>query len=283
MLKINHLKSSINLNRNNSIELCAYFDPLIMLRVPLETTMFRPAATGLEYDDVKLRVSMELLEVSASKVCQKGYISSAAHYDKNLAVINARNEAIERISLAAWWALRRPSLRRIRNNYLADFITNDCNFSAVVGLIPSEFSTGNTIVCIIKNEYKYPYSVLGCAHDINVDKATNKAVFEAVQSWVGSNWYKRNSPKNIPAWDLKELENRIQEINSLPLITKLVRKNNNAQKINISGDFKTRLKSFPQGTVVWIYPKINTKCQIPYLLPTIIRGETIYVFTRPNW
>lgn|GEM_PF-590286 len=281
MLKTIHLKSAISLNRNNSIEFSAYSDPFITLRIPLKPAIFRPAATGLKYDDVKLRVNMELLEVLASKFCQKGYISCAAHYDKDLAVINARNEAIERISLAAWWALRRPSLRQIKSNYLTDFITNDNDFSAVIGLIPSEFSSGNTVICIIKNENKYPYSVLGCAHDISLDKATNKAIFEAIQSWIGSIWYKVNSPKNLPAWDLKELENRFQEIDSLSLTTNLVR--NNTQKIDISRDLKTRLKNTPQGSVAWMYPKVNTKCQVPNLLPTVIRGETIYVFTRPNW
>lgn len=75
------------------------FSPIKTVRLD-DRGDFRPCSTGLDIDNLKVRTMMERIE--ADHANDQEIVASAAHADKEIALENAWQEAIERISLAAW-------------------------------------------------------------------------------------------------------------------------------------------------------------------------------------
>ena len=180
---------------------------------------FRPCSTGLDIDNLKVRTMMERIE--ADHANDQEIVASAAHTDKEIALENAWQEAIERISLAAWWALDRPFLAKFSDDTVEKIVCNHKieipeSFSVRVGLVESVNPDYKIACSIISNESDYPFAVLGGGCSKNAMQAAEKAIYESMQSWTATNWI--DSHQNTESkvyWDTRELMSRIADLSSL--------------------------------------------------------------------
>ena len=180
---------------------------------------FRPCSTGLDVDSLKMRTIMESVE--AEHIKDQEIVASAAHTDKEIALENAWQEAIERISLAAWWALNRSFQANFSDDAIEKIVRNNKieipeSFSVHVGLVESVNLDYKVACSIISNERDYPFAVLGGGCSKNAMQAAEKAIYESMQSWTATNWidsYQNTESKVY--WDTRELMNRITDLSSL--------------------------------------------------------------------
>ncbi len=126
---------------------------------------FRPAASGDCFEDLEKRVEMEAVEIELSKRQPSGFIASAAHIEKPQAIRNAKFEAIERISLSAWWSLNRPFVAKYEQDLIDKLLQThdlvDQGFDVNIGFVEPACETGFVAVAILENDQKYPFTVLG--------------------------------------------------------------------------------------------------------------------------
>ncbi len=180
---------------------------------------FRPCSTGLDIDNLKMRTIMEKKEIEYTN--DRKIVASAAHIDKEIALENAWQEAIERISLAAWWALNRSFRTKFSDDAVKKIVCNHKieipeSFSLRVGLVESVNPDYKVACSIISSERNYPFAVLGGGCSKNAMQAAEKAIYESMQSWTATNWI--DSHQNTESkvyWDTKELIHRIAELSSL--------------------------------------------------------------------
>lgn len=180
---------------------------------------FRPCSTGLDVDSLKIRTAMERIEIEHTG--GREIISSAAHTDKEVALENAWQEAIERISLAAWWALNRSFQAKFSDDAIEEIMCNNKieipeSFSLRVGLVESIDPNYRVACSIISNEKDYPFAVLGGGCSKDPTQAAEKAIYESMQSWTATSWI--DSHQNTESkvyWDTRELTNRIADLSGL--------------------------------------------------------------------
>lgn len=178
---------------------------------------FRPCATGLDMNNLQLRTRMEALEIQHAHsidIDRQEAIATAANTDKTSSVQHALWEAIERISLAGWWALDRPFAGKIITDQVDQMLNEDGvhvpeGYIFNVGFVPS-IDPALAVACsILTNKYIYPFAVLGGGCDEDKTKAAKSSVYESIQSWAATNWLDNNTSADKKAyWDTKELVRR---------------------------------------------------------------------------
>ena len=143
-------------------------------------------------------------------------IASAAHADRESSIENAWQEAIERISLAAWWALRRPFISKFSDQAINEMLYQNHierpeNFSIHVGFVESVHPDYYVACSILSNDESYPFAVLGggCSKD-DATSAAEKALYESIQSWTATTWIDSHQDVGQKVyWDAGELNERI--------------------------------------------------------------------------
>jgi len=256
--------------------------PLSSLKtVKLEgSETFRPAATGLDGDQIRLKTLMEALEISASIDRAPGFVSSAAHPERDAAIDNAKREAIERISVAAWWAFDRPIVGKAATIDIAALrkkYTVLSSYEVEVGFVEPVIDDGFAAVSIIENRNEYPYIVLGASFDTDRQVATEKAFVESVQSWTASAWEKEQG-QALDLWDIAELRRRklyieqSDEINNMPRSAAV-----DAPSIYLEVDQN------PEAYVAWVYADQFVSGRTASLAQLAIKmNESFYTFTEHN-
>jgi hypothetical protein len=268
---------------SNYIEIDTPFSSLKTVKL-LDSSSFRPAATGSDYNQTRLRADMERLEIYASSNQRPGFISSAAHTDNQKAISNAYSEAIERVTSAAWWALNRPVMGKLSD---IDFqnIINDAgkptgDFDISIGFIEPINHIGNVAVSIIRQNDVYPYATTGTAFSKNHTEAANKAFIESVQSWTASTWLKKYLKSEAPLWDIPTLLDRIDQIDSSPVVNEVCTENEGL----IDLQFEVETRDYAEGKVAWVYAKDRPVSGTTASLASLAMrdGEKIQVFTEHN-
>lgn len=182
-----------------------------------DSPTFRPAATGQNLEELEIRARMEDYEVRYLAELGIVALGSAAHPDEKQSIINAKKEAVERVSLAAWWALRRGGVAKIDFGDLSKGFEKEQSlppgFSVAIGFVESVEQGLWVAATILMNQHESPYAVLGggCAEDPK--QAAAKSFFESVQSWTGTQWTNQNLPAGQAAyWDIAELRLRAEDV-----------------------------------------------------------------------
>lgn len=247
--------------------------------------MFRPSAIDSELSIAREKASMEELEDIFS--CEANIISSAAHPDLSTAIYNAQKEAIERISLSAWWAFERPVKSKLSQKeklaIIDGILPKDGSFNVEIGFVEPSCATGYVAVSILESKIDWPRIVLGGSYDIEPMLAAKKAFLESVQSWTATNWLKDNDPSNMPYWDSQELLKRAQSIRAsepLAYVDEFSRR-----KFNIYFEDKPA-NIFEHGGAY--AAGICARCPVEgltYLIADLDRhpGESVSVFTQHNF
>lgn len=183
---------------------------LVRLKSDNNPDVFRPSAIDEDLSVALKKAKMEELEEVFSR--EPSMISSAAHSELSIATINAQREAIERISLSAWWAFDRPMKGKLNQYDMEDITGNilpkDGSFSVDIGFVEPACGTGYAAVAILESKLDLPRIVLGGAFDVEAKIAAKKAFLESLQSWLATNWLKNNTPRYMPYWDGRELLRR---------------------------------------------------------------------------
>lgn len=191
-----------------------------------DSPYFRPAATSSDAAEAALRIKMEYLEITSSDLAgEKGFIASAAHTEKESAINNAMNEAVERLTLGYWWSTGQGFVSTIsedQQKMIRDSFSIPSEYSFHIGFIRSTHPNRYTAVAILDTFHTYPYTVLGGATDTDKDNAMQKAFIESLQSWSASEWLHRHSTdkSKLPRWDIGELRKRAQEMDDFPQATR---------------------------------------------------------------
>lgn len=154
--------------------------------------------------------------VETDHVNDQKIIASAAHTNRESSIENAWQEAIERISLAAWWALRRPFTTKFSDKAIDEMLYENHierpeNFSIHVGFVESVHPDYYVACSILSNDKSYPFVVLGggCSKN-DAASAAEKALYESIQSWTATTWI--DSYRDVGQkvyWDTGELDDRI--------------------------------------------------------------------------
>ncbi len=249
---------------------------------------FRPSATGDNVELLYEKLSMEKLEVMASRTVKSGFVACAAHESRDLSICNAKFEAIERLSVASWWALGRPWTRSLSKNitdHLATFINSE-RFLVRGGYINPVCGTGTLAVVIIRNEEKYPMLILGSCYGIDEQLVASDAFFEAAQSWMASDWLRVNQPQDSPHWDTGHLRERFDELDQLGVLdgsTSLEFDNSKIEEF--FHDKSVVTKEFSEGYVTWVYLDQEPAPVHTYELAGISQkpDEIIKVYTQCNF
>lgn len=261
---------------------------IVTVRIDTPENTFMPAATGLSNDElVRVRASMEKIEIEASVDKKTGYISRAAGTKKKMAIKNARFEAIEKISLSAWWSLNRSTIgkvsiqvtKRLLRTYLpgGDFKLN-------IGFVEPVCNTGYVVVSILQNTNKFPYAVLGSCYSDTPESAMKKAFFESVQSWCATNWLRKNNKELMPYWDLGELRKRSVEILSSPNLDFERETNFDNQKLLKFIPIKyIQTKSHSGKYVAWVY--LDKSSDLNYVTENLVKrkNESTKIFSEYNY
>lgn len=197
---------------------------------PVKTTRlsdrdsFRPCSTGIDLEALYVRTKMEELESHTEMPTKVGVISTAAHPEQLIAIENAKREAIERVSLAAWWALERQPIAKLsQEDILKEIIDPSIgipeDFALHIGFVEPVENNYWVACCILENQRSYPFIVLGGSCETDPIKAAKKAFYEAIQSWTGTNWIDEHLPPDKKIfWDLGELKRRIASFEDSPLL-----------------------------------------------------------------
>lgn len=181
-----------------------------------EDIFFRPAATGTNIELLKTKVKMEVLESESAGLVPGGYISSAAHEDKQTAIIHSEMEAAERISCAIWWALNQPFLcsadslllKQLKREYI-----RDQKIAVAGGYIRNLLGSGFVSVAILHDNFNR-MAVLGSASGQTPELALEKSLLESIQSWVGTKWLREQKTRTPIYWDIENLLRRAEELTS---------------------------------------------------------------------
>jgi hypothetical protein len=252
-------------------------------------TQFRPSATGEPSDLLRIRAQMEALEIEASAEVQPGFVASAAHVDKEKAVAAAQFEAVERLSLAAWWALDRPILARADESVMQElgeaYFAGSPDFRFSIGYVEPVSGTGFAAVSILENTSEYPFIVLGGSYAGTPEEAARGAFFESVQSWTGTIWMRDNAPQQTPYWDVGELRKRTAALAGAPDISAIGASRFDPQQMaGFFNDKTTHVEAYPEGSVAWVY--LDTPVTgYSFELAELVRrpDETVSVFTQHNY
>ena len=180
---------------------------------------FRPCSTGTNIDELNTRTLMERAETDYTN--DRKIIASAAHTDRESSIENAWQEAIERISLAAWWALRRPFISKFSDQAIDEILSENNiekpdDFSIHVGFVESVHPDYHVACSILSNDKSYPFVVLGggCSKD-DAASAAEKALYESIQSWTATTWIDLHQDVGQKVyWDTSELNDRISNLSS---------------------------------------------------------------------
>jgi len=180
---------------------------------------FRPCSTGTNIDELNTRTLMERVETGHTN--DRKIIASAAHADRESSIENAWQEAIERISLAAWWALRRPFITKFSDQAIDEILYENHiekpeDFSIRVGFVESVHPDYHVACSILSNDKSYPFVVLGggCSKD-DATSAAEKALYESIQSWTATTWIdSHHDVRQKVYWDTGELNDRILNLSS---------------------------------------------------------------------
>ena len=147
-------------------------------------------------------------------------IASAAHTDREASIENAWQEAVERISLAAWWTLGRQFITRLSDQHIDEVLSENHiekpkDFSIHVGFVESVNPDYRVACSILSNDKLYPFAVLGGGCSKDAMSAAEKALYESMQSWTATEWMdSRHDIKQKVYWDMGELNNRISNLSS---------------------------------------------------------------------
>lgn len=180
---------------------------------------FRPCSTGTNIDELNTRTLMEQVEID--HVNGQKIIASAAHADRESSIENAWQEAIERISLAAWWALRRPFITKFSDQAIDEILYENHiekpeDFSIHVGFVESVHPDYYVACSVLSNDKLYPFVVLGggCSKD-DAASAAEKALYESIQSWTATTWIDSHQEvRQKVYWDTSELNDRILNLSN---------------------------------------------------------------------
>jgi len=176
--------------------------------------LFRPAA--IDDDPFLAYKKAEMEQYESILSFNRQIVATAAHKDKEVAINNAQEEAVERMSLSAWWACERPVLARLDDALVKNlhdyYFPGDSNFDVSIGFIRPACDSGYVAVSILENRSDYPHIVLGGSFGENPKEASYKAFLESIQSWTGTRWLGQNNPNDMPYWDTPELAKRITDI-----------------------------------------------------------------------
>ena len=266
----------------NFMEIATPFHRLTTVRLE-KSGDFRPSATGdnSDIDNIKLRVLMEQLEIDASTTQKPGFISSAAHSNRVTAIQNAQFEAIERISLAAWWTLKRPIIAKVPLNTLETLVESyepKQDIHASIGFVEPINKVGFAALSILSHDSTYPYTALGGAYSHDVSVATEKAFIESVQSWTASKWLYDHNRDSAPLWDVAELSSRRNEIES----TEATETSSDKGGCSIPGE-QIVVSEVDDTYVAWIYGKEPVSGTSVSLAKLAMRpNDNIRVFTNHN-
>lgn len=181
---------------------------------------FRPCSTGTSIEELNTRTLMECTETDHTN--GQKIIASAAHIDRESSIENAWQEAIERISLAAWWAFRRPFIAKFSDQAIDEMlykkhIEKPEDFSIHVGFVESVHPDYHVACSILSNDKSYPFTVLGggCSKDGAIS-AAEKALYESIQSWTATTWIDSHQDVGQKVyWDISELNDRILNLSSI--------------------------------------------------------------------
>lgn len=186
-----------------------------------DSDCFCPAAIDPDPVIARHKARMEGLESQIDAA--EPLIATAAHVEKDIAIYNAQKEAIERLSLAPWWAFRRPVLSKLGENLtksLCEYhLPEDDSFHADIGFVEPVCGTGFLAVSILQNHSEFPYAVLGGKYSDSYEEAAHGAFLESLQSWAATDWLRHNNVEQMPYWDSVELFNRSASIAAAPELT----------------------------------------------------------------
>ncbi|MFZ2125977.1 MAG: hypothetical protein WAV04_00490 [Candidatus Microsaccharimonas sp.] len=264
---------------NTFIEIKTPFPSLKTVKLA-ESDTFRPAATGDNEDQIRLKTLMEALEIQASVDRESGFVSSAAHVERDAAIENAEREANERISVAAWWAFDRPILGKASDADIAAMhekydVPSDYHFA--IGFVETVMRDGYAAVSILENAQTYPYIVLGASFHEDKGVAAEKAFVESTQSWAASVWEKEQGQK-LGLWDIAELRRRLLLIEQAPVIGGL-------RQVIVASAPSTHLEvdQFPDGYVAWVYAHQFVSGRTASLARLAMKAnESYYTYTEHN-
>jgi hypothetical protein len=186
-----------------------------------DSTTFRPSAIGL-IDDESLtdRLNMERQEVLYQRRTALSSLACAAHFTESEAIRGARNELIERISLAAWWRYRRPIINNVDSSEFAELLNLPKDFSYATFIVPSSDRDSFVAGSILSNKLMFPYYAFGGGSNASEQDAVQHALLESIQSWSATVWLRRNH-QQFPYWDQSELAHRFEEAEQLSSDNKL--------------------------------------------------------------
>lgn len=250
---------------------------------------FRPAASGDYSAELQQRVEMEAVEIALSKKQPSGFIASAAHMEKSQAIRNAKFEAIERISLSAWWSLNRPIIAKYEQRLIDELLkVHDLDgqgFDLNIGFIEPACETGFVAVAILENSQQYPFTVLGGSYKETAQEAAHHAFLESLQSWTATKWIRDNELKPVPAWDIGNLRARSNEL----------RESADLEKEHLSTFEEALLEAYFKNKTIltdklgenhaaWVYPPFQTSL-LSHELARIAQknSEQVTVFSQYNW
>jgi hypothetical protein len=264
---------------NKFIEIKTPFTSLKTVKL-VGTETFRPAATGDDEDQIRLKTLMEALEIEASIDREPGFISSAAHPERDVAISNAEREANERVSVAAWWAFDREVTGRTSDTditMLREKYHVPASYHFVIGFVEPVMKSGYAAVSLLRNDQVYPYIVLGASFDEDKETAKEKAFIESVQSWSASAWEKEQG-QVLGLWDIAELRRRFLAIQASEEIEQV-------EQLRLSNAPPTRLEidQYSDAYVAWVYANQFVSGRTASLARIAMKtGESYYTFTEHN-
>lgn len=248
---------------------------------------FRPSATGNDIDLLHKKVRMEALEVSASEGKDPSFIACAAHEVRDNAIQHAKFEAVERLSVASWWAFERPWLAPFDQETTALFgsYINDGSMSVDGGYVEPACGLGFLAVAILRDDTRYPIMVMGSNFAMDKFQAAEGAFFEAAQSWIGSTWIQDRYPGNAPHWDTSQLRKRYETIHiESPVGLSL---DVPYEESTLDTFFEDKIiisEEHAEGHVAWVYTDTPTN-GYTYEIARLCQksGEKLVIFTQCNY
>jgi hypothetical protein len=259
----------------NFIEVPGPFQKLRTVKLA-ESESFRPASTDEDLSMAYLKATMEDLEIQASRSVASGFIASAAHPNEQLAIKATEDEAIERISVAAWWALDRPFVSKLspeKTTALKESLRPTINdLEVTIGNVSTPQTLGHVAVAILQSPSTYPFAVLGSAFRDTPDGAAQSALYESSQSWAASAWLHEQKMSPL-LWDVAELRKRAASDPVAP------QQNTGSIPLEIASDH------YEDTFVAWAYhpnrPISGTSASLAKL--AMREGEALRVFTPYNF
>lgn len=213
-------------------------------------------------------------------------IASAAHTDKESSIENARQEAIERVSLAAWWSLDRPFITKLSGEDIDDMlhksrIEKPEGFSIHIGFVEPIHPDYYVACSILSNSKIYPFTVLGGGCSKNATLAAERALYESFQSWTATDWIdSHHDTQDKVYWDIGELTNRITGLSNITM--GYPEKEPSSQTYHID-DLEARVTTHNDVYITEIVePRTTSSTTLELARLAMKDGERITVFTPHN-